>query len=857
MNNLPLNDHSVSGEPVDLERENKRLKREITRLETLISRSKAATHANLNLEAELQAERVRQGKYLELLLRNSQNLIIMIDGEGRFVYCTESFLQILGQTSFGFLNARRFVEVFPAAEFNEVVQMIAQSMSERCSMKIPLRTGWGQAGSPRDYVVHIAPMLSQTGESEGAVLLCHDVTEVLAAKEQAEQASRVKSSFLANMSHEIRTPMNAIIGMAELALREKIPNSAHEMVLSIKQAGNSLLSIINDILDFSKIESGKMEIVESEYQFRSMVHDIVSIIRTRLLESPLDFFLEIDSTIPNYLIGDEVRLRQILLNLLSNATKYTRKGFIKMVVRSRIQDKTVWLTFDISDTGIGIKPEDINKLFGNFMQFDKETNKGIVGTGLGLAIVRNLARLMNGDVHVQSQYGSGSVFTVTVQQHFVRDEPFARLVQPERTVSLIYEPRMGYDSVCRSAFESLKVHFCLVSGFTRFEQEVRKGCYDYIFVVSSVLEDAVNLLTEIYQNSDRPQLVVITENNEFSNHSRYYTLSSPLYTAPLANIFNHVSDTCLYRTDRTAVRFTAPDARILVVDDIITNLKVAQGLMIPFQCQVDICESGQESIDLVRKNKYDLIFMDHMMPGMDGLEATAQIRAISEGRDIPIIALTANAVSGVREMFLSHGMNDFLSKPIDPVRLESILDKWIPKNKHVSYVSKKETEPETTTKINIETTTTTNTNTNTEPETKTKTETQNPMLSEPVAGNDSHDSVTSDIIDGLDMQSGLERVVGNREIYREILKIYIETTPPILDELRNPTAATLKSYAIAVHGIKGSSLNIGADKVGKMAAMLEASAKTGNLEAVLNDNENFINMTKKLITDMTRFLENN
>ncbi|MDR1270949.1 MAG: response regulator [Planctomycetaceae bacterium] len=854
MNNLSSNNISVSPEPepVDLDRENKRLKREITRLETLISRSKAATHANLDLEAELQAERVRQGKYLELLLRNSPDLIIMIDGEGRFVYCTESFLYVLGQTSFGFLNARRFPEVFPAAEFNEIVQIIVQPMSERCRLKIPLRTDWGQSVSPRDYVVHIAPMLSQTGESEGAVLLCHDVTEVLAAKEQAEQASRVKSSFLANMSHEIRTPMNAIIGMAELALREKIPNSAHEMVLSIKQAGNSLLSIINDILDFSKIESGKMEIVESEYQFRSMVYDIVSIIRTRFLELPLDFFLEIDSTIPNYLIGDEVRLRQILLNLLSNATKYTRQGFIKMVVRSRIQDQTVWLTFDISDTGIGIKPEDVDKLFGNFMQFDKEMNKGIVGTGLGLAIVRNLARLMNGDIQVQSQYGSGSTFTVTIRQRFIRNEPFAVLDQPEHTTSLIYEQRSGYDLVCRSAFESLNIRFCLVSDFVRFEQEIRKGGYNYIFVASSVLEEAVNLLTEIYKTSDTPQLVVMTENNEFSGYSRYYTIPSPLYTAPLANVFNHVSDTHLYRTDKTVVRFTAPDARILVVDDIITNLKVAQGLMIPFQSQVDICESGQEAINLVRKNNYDLIFMDHMMPEMDGLETTAQIRAIPEGRDVPIIALTANAVSGVREMFLSHGMNDFLSKPIDPIRLESILDKWIPKNKHVTSAAKIETKINT----NTETETETESETKNNVETKTAAETKIPVLPEPLTGNNSTTSDQSDIIDGLDMKSGVERVVGNEEIYREILKIYIETTPPVLEELQNPTAETLKSYAIAIHGIKGSSLNIGANKVGKMAAALEMSAKTGNLEAVLNDNGNFINITKKLITDMTRFLEN-
>jgi PAS domain S-box-containing protein len=835
--------NSDSREPAVLERENKRLQREITRLETLIARSKAATHANLDLQAELQAERVRQGKYLELLLRNSPDIIIMIDGDGRFVYCTQLFLNILEQTSFSFLNARRFIDVFPAPEFNEVIQMIAQSMNERCSMKISLRTAWGQTGQPRDYVVQIAPMLSQNGESEGAILLCHDVTEVLAAKEQAEQANHVKRSFLANMSHEIRTPMNAIIGMAELALREKIPNSVYEMILNIKQAGNSLLSIINDILDFSKIEAGKMELVESEYQFRSMIHDIVSIIRTRLVELPLDFFLEVDSTIPNYLIGDEVRLRQILLNLLSNATKYTRNGFIKMVVRGKIQEQTVFLTFEISDTGIGIKEEDVKKLFGTFIQFDKETNKGIVGTGLGLAISRNLTRLMKGDIDVQSQYGSGSTFTVTIQQQFIRKEPFAHLETIESTTSLIYEPRLGYDAVCRSAFESLKVRFCLVSNFGQFEAEVKKSGYNYIFVASSVLEEAVNLLNEIYKNSGSgvPKLVVMPKNIEISGYSQYLIVPPPLYTASLVNIFNDISDSQLYNTDKAVVRFTAPGTRILVVDDIITNLKVAQGLMMPFQMLVDICENGLDAINLVRENNYDLIFMDHMMPGMDGLETTRLIREIPNGHNVPIIALTANAVSGVREMFLSHGMDDFLSKPIDPKRLEMILDKWIPKNKHVTSTVPKEIETKIETK----------TDTKTKPEVKTNVKIN--VKTEPEIKTDTN--TDSNTIEGLDMKAGVERVVGNEEIYREILKIYIETTPPMLEELMNPTPETLKSYAITIHGIKGSSLNIGANKVGNMAAALEASAKSGNFEAVQNENGNFIKTAQKLIADMTRFLK--
>jgi len=376
----------------------------------------------------------------------------------------------------------------------------------------------------------------------------------------AEAASKAKSDFLAKMSHEIRTPMNAIIGMAEMALREYISDAAREHIITIKKAGANLLSIINDILDFSKIESGKLGIVPKNYSFSSMINDVVNIIRMRIVGSNLSFVVNIDPNIPNSLFGDETRVRQVLLNILSNAVKYTKKGFISFSVNGEITGDTVLLTIEVADSGIGIKKEDLQRLFGEFVQVDMEFNKGVEGTGLGLAITKNLINMMNGDISVQSEYGKGSTFTVKLPQKIRTNE----------------------------SFDTIK-------------------------------------------------------------------------------------------NDSITIKFNAPKAKILIVDDIDTNLKVAKGLMLPYKIQVDLCSSGVEAIERVKANSYDLVFMDHMMPEMDGIETTKLIRETYT--NLPIIALTANAISGTQEMFLSNGFNDFLSKPIDIIKLNSILEKWLPEEK--------------------------------------------------------------------------------------------------------------------------------------------------------------------------------
>jgi signal transduction histidine kinase/DNA-binding response OmpR family regulator len=380
-------------------------------------------------------------------------------------------------------------------------------------------------------------------------------------------ASHAKSQFLARMSHEIRTPMNAVIGMADLALRENITPVAREQVSTIRQAGEHLLSIVNDILDFSKIESGRLEIIPADYQLSSLVNDVVNIIKMRLLDTNVQFMVDIDSKLPNALFGDETRIRQVLLNILSNAVKFTKKGSITFAVNGRIEGKdTVILIINIFDTGKGIKKEDIGKLFDDFVQVDALANKGIEGTGLGLAIAKSLVKAMGGDINVASEYGKGSIFTITLPQKIRSSEPIANIN-----------------------------------------------------------------LSEI--NADK----------------------------------------------KLVINFNAQAARVLVVDDVNTNLKVAEGLLSPYKMQVDLCTNGTEAIEAIKAKSYDLVFMDHMMPEMDGVDTAKRIREFNT--NLPIVALTANAISGTKEMFLSSGFNGFLSKPIDTIKLDAILQKWIPKEK--------------------------------------------------------------------------------------------------------------------------------------------------------------------------------
>jgi len=623
---------------------------------------------------------------------------------------------------------------------------------------------------------------------------------LLEANRKAESASKAKSDFLAKMSHEIRTPMNAITGMAELLLRGELSCEARGCARDIKQAGNNLVSIINDILDLSKIEAGKMEIVPAKYMLSSLINDTVNIIRAKLKEKPIRFFTNIDGNIPNSLIGDEVRLRQILINLLTNAVKYTEKGHIGLTITmDKNDDKQVLLRIDVTDTGKGIKPEHQTKLFDEFVRVDE--NHSIEGTGLGLSIAKRLCAAMDGKINMESEYGKGSVFTVIIPQGIESREPFAAVEEPEKKKVLVYEGRAVYAKTVCWSLENMKVPYKMVTNQNEFASALYSEEWFYVFSGYGLFEKIKPLIEQddsVFYGGKKPHLALMIEwgTEIFISNARF--VSIPAQSLSIANTLNGKADRRNYFEDSGSsgvIRHTFPNARLLIVDDIPTNLKVAEGLLSPYNARIDTCLSGAEAIELVKQNKYDLIFMDHMMPEMDGIEAAAAIRELemkneipgNNGKQIPIVALTANAVVGMREMFIEKGFNDFISKPVDVSKMDEILDRWIPGEKG-----------------------TTNSNQDILPE--------------------KDDNSLLPVIPNVDTAKGLAMLRGKLNVYKKVLSMFCEDIDERLPHLRIMLEAdTLPAFIIHFHSVKSMSASIGAQDISSYAAELEAAGKAADM----------------------------
>lgn len=568
---------------------------------------------------------------------------------------------------------------------------------------------WGRRRE-REYNRHLEEMREEEKKREV------EATVLRLEKEAADSANRAKSTFLANMSHEIRTPMNTVMGLDTMILRESREETIRKYALDIQMAAQNQLSIINDVLDLSKIESGKMEIVPVEYEVADLLIDVENMTTPRAMQKDLTFHLNIDREIPSRLLGDDVRIRQVLINLLTNAVKYTPEGSVTLTVKGDREGDLEVLSFSVKDTGIGIAKEDLEKLFEEYVRLDEKRNRHIEGTGLGISIVTTLLRLMDSKLEVHSVYGEGSEFSFTIRQKIVQEDPVGDL-----------------------------------------EERIRSRATEYHYETS----------------------------------------------------------------------FIIPDVRILVVDDNTMNRTVFIQLLKDLECEIDEAESGAQALEKIQENSYDLIFMDHMMPGMDGIETLHRIRECGDdlNRDTPVIALTANAVTGAREMYLTEGFDDFLTKPIVPQKLETLISEMIPEEK------KKTGKPKE-------------------------------VGSEPEC--DFSDALPE--VEGADFDYALLKLK-KAALVEQVVKDFCTLADSDLAELKgyyekiaSGTASeeALEAYRIKVHAMKNTAAMTGALSVSSLARVLEYAARDADIRTIEQVTEIFCRewmRQKQLFSDAFGFAD--
>lgn len=728
----------VEKELKELRLKQKKLERENRRLQIEMDTIKDMNEQIARTQGFMKKENQRQIFYNTQLLKVSPYLVLMVDEKLKTVMASDVLTQMtdvsLDAVRDGMQLDEVLSKVLEESVLNSLLEKCHSVLENRVSDTFMLNNYFGE--EERIYKVDINFYSSPVEGASGLCILFTDMTEVIEAKERAERADKAKSNFLANMSHEIRTPMNAINGMSEFILRDSTDEEAKKNAAMIKSAAKSLISIINDILDFSKIESGKMEIINDTYSLSSLVNDVATMIRIRLQEKKVGLVVKLDPDTPSRLYGDEVRIKQVMINILNNSVKFTNEGQITFNIKHEWDGKgDCCLHVSISDTGIGIKKEELGKIFESFTQVDTKRNRSIEGTGLGLAISRRLVTMMGGELKVESVYGEGSTFSFDIYNKVIDAEPVGVLAD-------------NYD---------------------------------------------VKLVHEVDKS------------------------------------------------------FRRPNAKILVVDDNDMNLKVAAGLMKPYGIVPDLATSGPESLELVKNKTYDLIFMDHMMPKMDGVETMHRMRQMNGGSEWKIIALTANAISGMEAKYVEEGFNGYLAKPIDPASMELVLKRELTEEKNEEIL---EFDPEGEV---LEF----GPDEGDAPEFEQGDSDRGETDGKPGGvkkGNDELIALLEEI--GINTGAGLMHAAGDKDFYLEIVRDYVKAFKERSSQLQEYyESGNMSDYSILVHALKSNSNTLGIEDIGAKSKDLEFASKDNDTAFVDHHHGELIDAYRNRTEEIRKVLE--
>ena len=643
--------------------------------------------------------------------------------------------------------------------------------------------------------------------------------------EELKAAEQSKDDFMANISHEIRTPINTISGMSEMVLRENLPDKVRTDIFDIQAAGRNLHSIVSDILDFSELQSGKVELVEEPYNITSTINDIMNMAIARNSGKNLELIVDCDASIPCSLVGDEQKIRRAVMNVVDNAIKFTNEGGIVLIVTARKEEYGINLLVAVKDTGIGMNAENMEKLFTSFSQVDARRNRQEGGVGLGLAISQAIVSKMGGFISVKSTPGKGSEVQIVIPQKVLDDRPMISVKHRDKIRVAAYVDmekynyaliRDGYIDSIRHMVKQLGFGYHQCRSLAELKRRLEKEKYTHVFISWSEYCEDQAWFEEL---SNKMKVILVRDReNEENIGSRMLHIYKPFYALSVAAVLN--GDNIIQSMDGSHYqnrRFIAPEASVLVVDDNIMNLRVVEGLLRPYKIKVFVAESGKEALKKVESMEFDFIFMDHMMPEMDGVETFHRIRQ-KPGRyfkEVPVIALTANAIGGAREMFLAEGFADFVAKPIEISVLERVLRRHIPEEKiiKVDNMDWMETQEESV------------------QESRSTGQLAEGRKRE-VTGKKKNGNDLS--MEGIDTMLGLSYSGGERSDYIEIVQIYYKSGVKKLQEIRDTyREKDWKNYTILVHSLKSMSMGIGAVALSELAKELEAAGKAEREDVIL------------------------